>query len=75
MKELQKAVKSGNMGVIIGEAAKRAKRTVGLSSVNHLADVVHPNLALQGSLTSKVSLLFARFAFQFVYNSCLQLGD
>ena len=57
MKELQRAVKGGNMSVILGEAAKRAKRTVGLSSVNPLADVVHPKLALQGSLTSKVVLL------------------
>lgn len=53
LKELQRAVKGGNMSVILGEAAKRAKRTVGLSSVNQLADVVHPKLALQGSLTSK----------------------
>lgn len=56
LKQLQKAVKSGNVGVILGEAAKRAKRTVGLSQTNSLAGV-HPNLALQGQLTSKVMLV------------------
>jgi very long chain acyl-CoA dehydrogenase len=42
-----------NANVILGEAAKRAKRAVGLSNVNSLSAVVHPNLALQASLTSK----------------------
>lgn len=53
LKQLQKALKSVNVGVILGEAAKRAKRTVGLSNGNQLGDVVHPKLALQGALTSK----------------------
>jgi hypothetical protein len=58
LKELQKALKSGSVGVLFGEAAKRAKRTIGLSNGNPLSEVVHPNLALQGSLTSKVCLLY-----------------
>ncbi|KZS10791.1 Acyl-CoA dehydrogenase family member 9, mitochondrial [Daphnia magna] len=52
LKQLQKAVKSGNVGVILGEAAKRAKRTVGLRQSNSLSEV-HPKLALQAQLTSK----------------------
>lgn len=56
MKQLQKAVKSGNVGVILGEAAKRAKRTVGLRQSNSLSEV-HPKLALQAQLTSKVGIL------------------
>lgn len=53
LKQLQKQVKSGNVGVILGEAAKRAKRTVGLRQSDTLAGV-HPKLALQAQLTSKV---------------------
>merc|ERR1719432_508321 len=55
LKQLQKAMKSptANVSVIFGEAAKRAKRSVGLSNNNALAGVVHPNLAEQGALTSK----------------------
>lgn len=56
LRQLQKALKSVNVGVILGEAAKRAKRTVGLSNGNQLGDVVHPKLALQGSLTAKVMM-------------------
>ena len=63
LKQLQKAVKSGNVGVILGEAAKRAKRTVGLSQTNSLAGV-HPNLALQGQLTSKVMLVLINVVLQ-----------
>lgn len=56
LKQLQKAMKNptANVSVIFGEAAKRAKRSVGLSNNNALAGVVHPNLAEQGALTSKV---------------------
>lgn len=57
LKQLQKALKSGNVGVIFGEAAKRAKRTVGLSQIEPLVGV-HPKLALQGQLTSKVRHIF-----------------
>merc|ERR1719432_313796 len=55
LKQLQKAMKNptANVSVIFGEAAKRAKRSVGLSNNNALAGVVHPNLAEQGALTSK----------------------
>ena len=58
LKQLQKALKNptANVSVIFGEAAKRAKRTVGISNTNLLADVVHPNLTEQGALTSKVSI-------------------
>jgi hypothetical protein len=56
LRQLQKALKSGNVGVILGEAAKRAKRTVGFSQTNSLAEV-HPKLALQGQLTSKVNIV------------------
>lgn len=54
LKQLQKAMKSGNVGIILGEAAKRAKRSVGLRQADTLAGV-HPNLTLQAQLTSKVN--------------------
>lgn len=58
-------MKSVNVGVILGEAAKRAKRSVGISNGNQLADVVHPKLALQGQLTSKVLVaVFGSIAFR-----------
>ena len=55
LKQVQRALKNpaANVDVIFGEAAKRAKRAVGIANANMLADCVHPNLALQGSLTSK----------------------
>jgi len=55
LKQLQKAMKNptANVSVIFGEAAKRAKRSVGLSNTNALAGVVHPNLNEQGALISK----------------------
>lgn len=66
MRQLQKALKSGNVGVILGEAAKRAKRTVGFSQANSLSEV-HPKLSLQGQLTSKVE-----YSFLFSYESILK---
>lgn len=57
LKQLQKAMKSGNVGVILGEATKRAKRSVGFSQANSLSEV-HPKLALQGQLTSKVEYYY-----------------
>jgi very long chain acyl-CoA dehydrogenase len=55
LKQLQKALKNpaANVGVLLGEATKRAKRTVGMTNSNVLAESVHPKLALQGALTSK----------------------
>ena len=47
-----------NMGVILGEATKRAKRTVGMTDSGALADKVHPSLAESAMLTSRVSFRF-----------------
>lgn len=55
LKQLQKALKNpaANVSVILGEATKRAKRSVGFSNINSLTEVVHPNLAQEGALISK----------------------
>ncbi|XP_065575702.1 very long-chain specific acyl-CoA dehydrogenase, mitochondrial-like [Artemia franciscana] len=55
LRQLQKALSSPmtNMGVILGEATKRAKRTVGMTDSGALADKVHPSLAESAMLTSR----------------------
>merc|ERR1712038_1984900 len=51
LKELQKAVASpiSNIGVVLGEVAKRGKGAIGISASNMLADSVHPNLVESAS--------------------------
>merc|ERR1719175_270817 len=55
LRELQKAIKNpiGNFGLVFGEVSKRAGHAVGMSSVNHLASHVHPNLTQSAALTCK----------------------
>lgn len=55
LRELQKAFKNpaANLGLIFGEATKRAIRSVGLGSSPSLTQYVHPNLAASAALTSK----------------------
>eukprot|EP00914_Ancora_sagittata_P018662 GHVO01036993.1.p1 GENE.GHVO01036993.1~~GHVO01036993.1.p1 ORF type:complete len:559 (+),score=91.92 GHVO01036993.1:72-1748(+) len=54
LKGLQKALKDplSNLGVIVGEGSKRAKRMVGMSTGVSLGNVVHPDLANSSTLTS-----------------------
>lgn len=56
LKELQKAFKnpSSNMGLLFGEATKRATRAIGLSSPPNFTHLVHPKLAESAALCSKV---------------------
>lgn len=55
LRELQKAFKNpaANLGLIFGEATKRAIRSVGLASPPSLSHVVHPNLSSSATLASK----------------------
>lgn len=55
LRELQKAFKNpaANLGLIFGEATKRAIRSVGLGSPPSLAEHVHPNLAPSAALAAK----------------------
>ena len=58
LRELQKAFKNpaANLSVIMGEATKRAIRSVGLSSSPSLSPFVDPALATPANQTSKVIL-------------------
>ena len=58
---------TANVSVIFGEAAKRAKRSVGLSNTNALAGVVHPNLNEQGALISKVYFTLNNLLVTYVF--------
>jgi len=55
LRELQKAIKHpiSNFGIVMGEVQKRAAGAVGISSGNHLAGHVHPNLVESAALTCK----------------------
>ncbi|XP_032672716.1 very long-chain specific acyl-CoA dehydrogenase, mitochondrial [Odontomachus brunneus] len=55
LKELQKAFKnpSANMGLLFGEATKRATRAIGLSLPPTFTHLVHPKLAESAALCSK----------------------
>lgn len=55
LRELQKAFKNptANLGLIFGEATKRAIRSVGFSSPPSLAEHVHPNLVPSAALAAK----------------------
>merc|ERR1719237_1696261 len=55
LQELQRAIKNpiGNFGLVFGEVSKRAGHAVGMTSVNHLATHVHPNLAESAALACK----------------------
>jgi very long chain acyl-CoA dehydrogenase len=57
LRELQKAFKNpaANLGLIFGEATKRAIRSVGLGSPPSLSQHVHPNLVPAAALAAKVS--------------------
>lgn len=56
LKELQLAFKhpAANLGLIFGEAAKRAARTVGLSSPPSMSHLVHSELVASSNQVSKV---------------------
>lgn len=56
LKELQQAFKNpaANLGLIFGEAAKRAARTVGLSSPPSMSHLVHSELASSSNQVAKV---------------------
>lgn len=60
LKELQAAFKNpaANLGLIFGEAAKRAARTVGLSTPPSMSHHVHSELASSADRVSKVSLTY-----------------
>ncbi|KAK0179964.1 hypothetical protein PV327_005656 [Microctonus hyperodae] len=55
LKELQKAFKNptANLGLIFGEAAKRATKAVGLGPTPSFANLVHPSLAESANMTGK----------------------
>lgn len=55
LQEVQKALKhpTSNLGFILEQGTKRAKRIVGLSTVNSLSGYFHPNLQNSASLVSK----------------------
>ncbi|XP_012252201.1 very long-chain specific acyl-CoA dehydrogenase, mitochondrial [Athalia rosae] len=55
LKELQKAFKNptANLGLIFGEATKRATRAVGLQSPPNFSHLVHPDLADSAILCAK----------------------
>uniref|UniRef100_A0A2L2Y0C1 Very long-chain specific acyl-CoA dehydrogenase, mitochondrial n=1 Tax=Parasteatoda tepidariorum TaxID=114398 RepID=A0A2L2Y0C1_PARTP len=55
LKELQKALKNptANLGLILDEGAKRAKRVIGLSSPPSLSTHIHNDLSDSGVLASK----------------------
>jgi len=56
LKELQNAFKNptANLGLIFGEATKRAGRVIGLKSPATFGNLVHPKLAESATLCSKV---------------------
>ena len=62
LRELQRAMKNpaGNLGVILGEGTKRAKKLVGLGgdSMTCVAANVHPDLAESAKLCTVVSCVF-----------------
>nr|CAD7461654.1 unnamed protein product [Timema tahoe] len=62
LRELQKAFKNpaANLGLIFGEATKRAIRSVGLSSSPSLSPLVHPSLAPSAALASKSFVHFGQ---------------
>ncbi|KAF8770359.1 Very long-chain specific acyl-CoA like protein [Argiope bruennichi] len=55
LKELQRAFKNptANLGLILEEGSKRAKRVIGLSSPPSLSDHIHPKFSDSGALLSK----------------------
>ena len=55
LKELQNAFKNptANLGLIFGEATKRATRAIGLASVPNLTNLVHPSLEESAALCAK----------------------
>lgn len=55
LKELQKAFKNpaANLGLIFGEAAKRATKAVGLGPVPNFSHLVHPSLTESAGLVGK----------------------
>lgn len=66
LKELQKAFKNptANLGLIFGEAAKRATKAVGLGPTPSFANLVHPSLVESANLTGKVChFYFIHFFF------------
>lgn len=69
LKELQKAFKNptANLGLIFEEAAKRATRAVGLSSLPNFTHLVHPSLSDSAALCAKVKspqfFFFLKFFF------------
>lgn len=58
LKELQKAFKNptANVGLIFGEATKRATRAIGLSSSPTFAHLAHPSLAESAAQCSNVRI-------------------
>ncbi|XP_067008435.2 very long-chain specific acyl-CoA dehydrogenase, mitochondrial [Anabrus simplex] len=60
LRELQKAFKNpaANLGLIFGEATKRAIRSVGLGGVPSLEQYVHPNLAASAGLAARSIVAF-----------------
>jgi hypothetical protein len=60
LRELQKSFKNptANLGLIFGEATKRAIRSVGLGSPPSLSEYVHPNLLTSAALAAKASTKF-----------------
>lgn len=53
LRELQKAVKSFNFNVIMGESSKRIKRNMGMSSGANINEFVHSSLHPSAQLLSK----------------------
>ena len=53
LRELQKAVKSFNFNVIVGESSKRLRRGMGMSSGPNVNHHIHSSLHSSGSLLSK----------------------
>jgi len=53
LRELQKAVKSFNFDVIVGESSKRFFRGIGMASGPNLNEHLHPSLHNSGALLSK----------------------
>ncbi|CAF0831038.1 unnamed protein product [Adineta steineri] len=53
LRELQKAVKSFNFNVIVGESSKRLRRNMGMSSGPNINEHIHSSLQSSGVLLSK----------------------
>jgi very long chain acyl-CoA dehydrogenase len=53
LRELQKAVKSFNFNVIVGESSKRLRRGMGMSSGPNINEHLHSSLHSSGALLSK----------------------